>query len=48
MILFGMLIIGNTIDGSLFYWEQDLSVMAHHTEDYAGGYATYTISAKMD
>jgi hypothetical protein len=34
----------NTIDGTLFYWEQDLSVMAHQTEAYAGGYATYTIS----
>jgi hypothetical protein len=34
----------NTMDGSLFYWEQDLSVMAHQIEAYTGGYATYTIS----
>jgi hypothetical protein len=33
-----------TIDGSLFYWEQDLSIMSHYTVNYAGGYATYTIS----
>ena len=33
------------IDGTLYFWEQDLSVLSHFTEDYVGGYATYTISS---
>ena len=35
----------NAITGTLYYWEQDLSVLSHHTADYVGGYATYTINA---
>ncbi len=34
----------NVIEGTLYYWEQDLSILSHHTVNYAGGYATYTIS----
>lgn len=34
----------NTIEGTLYYWEQDLSVLSHHISNYAGGYATYTIT----
>lgn len=34
-----------SITGTLYYWEQDLSVMSHYTADYVGGYATYTINA---
>ena len=35
----------SAITGTLYYWEQDLSVMSHNVEDYVGGYATYTINA---
>ncbi|EDP95692.1 T9SS type A sorting domain-containing protein [Kordia algicida OT-1] len=35
----------NAITGTLYYWEQDLSVMSHNVADYVGGYATYTINA---
>jgi hypothetical protein len=31
--------------GTLFFWEQDLSVMSHNLTAYVGGYATYTISS---
>ncbi|WP_303315502.1 T9SS type A sorting domain-containing protein [Flavivirga abyssicola] len=33
------------ITGTLFFWEQDLSVNSHNLRDYEGGYATYTINA---
>lgn len=33
------------ITGTLFFWEQDLSVMSHNLTAYVGGYATYTISS---
>ena len=33
------------ITGTLYYWEQDLSVLSHYVADYVGGYATYTINA---
>ncbi|AXT20239.1 T9SS C-terminal target domain-containing protein [Flavobacteriaceae bacterium AU392] len=33
------------INGTLFYWEQDLNVNSHNLIDYQGGYATYTIDA---
>lgn len=33
------------ITGTLYYWEQDLSVLSHFVADYVGGYATYTINA---
>ncbi|KAB8151606.1 T9SS type A sorting domain-containing protein [Kordia sp. TARA_039_SRF] len=33
------------ITGTLYYWEQDLSVLSHSLDDYVGGYATYTINA---
>ncbi len=33
----------NTITGTLYYWEQDLTVNSHRLVDYSGGYATYTI-----
>jgi len=32
------------ITGTLYYWEQDLSVLSHYVADYVGGYATYTIN----
>ncbi len=35
----------NAISGTLYFWEQDLSVASHTTSDYVGGYAAYTISA---
>lgn len=35
----------SVIDGTLFYWEQDLNVNSHNLADYQGGYATYTIDA---
>lgn len=35
----------NAITGTLYYWEQDLSVLSHYIADYVGGYATYTINA---
>ncbi|WP_347921687.1 T9SS type A sorting domain-containing protein [Pontimicrobium sp. SW4] len=34
-----------SINGSLYYWEQDLSVNSHNVADYAGGYASYTITS---
>lgn len=34
----------NTMTGSLYFWEQDLSVTSHFVADYIGGYATYTIA----
>ncbi len=33
------------INGTLYYWEQDLSVSSHSLTQYVGGYATYTINA---
>ncbi len=33
------------INGTLYYWEQDLNVNSHLIREYDGGYATYTISA---
>lgn len=33
------------LNGTLYYWEQDLTVNSHYLEDYDGGYATYTISS---
>ena len=35
----------SVINGTLYYWEQDLSVDSHYINDYDGGYATYTISS---
>ncbi|OIQ22351.1 T9SS type A sorting domain-containing protein [Lacinutrix sp. MedPE-SW] len=32
-------------DGTLLFWEHDLSVSSHQTADYIGGYGMYTISA---
>ncbi len=32
------------ITGTLYFWEQDLSVNSHYIADYVGGYATYTIN----
>lgn len=32
------------IDGTLYYWEQDLTVNSHLIREYDGGYATYTIT----
>ncbi|WP_435412517.1 hypothetical protein [Psychroserpens mesophilus] len=34
----------NSINGTLYFWEQDLSVNSHYIADYVGGYATYTIN----
>jgi hypothetical protein len=34
----------NAITGTLYFWEQDLSVLSHVTTDYVGGYASYTIT----
>lgn len=36
--------VGN-INGTLYFWEQDQSVMSHNITSYVGGYATYTINA---
>ncbi|MFK7748460.1 MAG: T9SS type A sorting domain-containing protein [Kordia sp.] len=33
------------ITGTLYYWEQDLTVFSHYIADYVGGYATYTINS---
>lgn len=33
------------INGTLYFWEHDLSANSHFLEDYVGGYATYTINA---
>lgn len=33
------------ITGTLYYWEQDMTINSHYIADYEGGYATYTISA---
>lgn len=35
----------NAITGSLYFWEQDLTILSHVTADYVGGYASYTISS---
>jgi len=35
----------SAITGTLFFWEQDLSVLSHNLTAYVGGYATYTISS---
>lgn len=35
----------NAIDGTLYFWEQDLEVGSHYSSDYVGGYATYTITS---
>ncbi len=35
----------SSITGTLFFWEQDLTVMSHNLTAYVGGYATYTISS---
>jgi hypothetical protein len=34
----------NAITGTLYFWQQDLSVLSHNIQDYVGGYASYTIS----
>jgi hypothetical protein len=34
-----------SINGSLYYWEQDLTVNSHNLADYVGGYAAYTITS---
>ena len=34
----------NAFNGTLYFWEQDLSVNSHYIADYVGGYATYTIN----
>lgn len=34
----------NAMSGTLYFWEQDLSVTSHFIADYVGGYATYTIN----
>uniref|UniRef100_UPI004048F0AF T9SS type A sorting domain-containing protein n=2 Tax=Gelidibacter sp. TaxID=2018083 RepID=UPI004048F0AF len=34
----------NTMTGTLYFWEQDLSVTSHFVADYVGGYAAYTIA----
>jgi len=34
-----------SINGSLYYWEQDLTVNSHNVADYLGGYASYTITS---
>ncbi len=33
------------ITGTLYFWEQDLSVNSHYVADYVGGYASYTINS---
>jgi len=33
------------LNGSLYFWEHDLSVNSHNVADYIGGYASYTINA---
>lgn len=35
----------DAIDGTLFFWEQDLNILSHYTKDYQGGYATYTVTS---
>lgn len=35
----------SVIDGSLYFWEQDLSANSHRLDEYSGGYASYTISS---
>ena len=32
------------ITGTLYFWQQDLSVLSHNIQNYVGGYASYTIS----
>jgi hypothetical protein len=34
----------NAITGTLYFWQQDLTVLSHNIQDYVGGYASYTIS----
>jgi hypothetical protein len=34
----------NSINGTLYFWEQDLTVTSHYIAQYVGGYATYTIN----
>lgn len=34
----------NAITGTLYFWQQDLSVLSHNIQNYVGGYASYTIS----
>jgi len=34
-----------SINGALYYWEQDATVNSHNVADYVGGYASYTINA---
>lgn len=34
----------NAITGTLYFWQQDLSILSHNIQDYIGGYASYTIS----
>ena len=34
-----------SINGSLYYWEQDLTVNSHNIADYVGGYASYKITS---
>lgn len=34
-----------SINGALYYWEQDATVNSHNVADYIGGYASYTINA---
>lgn len=34
----------DAITGTLYFWQQDLSVLSHNLQDYVGGYASYTIS----
>ncbi len=33
------------LNGTLYFWEQDQTVMSHNLTSYKGGYATYTIDA---
>jgi len=35
----------DAITGTLYFWQQDLAVLSHNTQEYVGGYASYTISA---
>ncbi|TYC14900.1 T9SS type A sorting domain-containing protein [Bizionia gelidisalsuginis] len=33
------------LNGTLYFWEQDQTVMSHNTTSYVGGYAQYTINS---
>jgi len=35
----------SVINGTLYYWEQDLNVNSHLITDYEGGYSTFTINS---